>query len=30
MIRPVALAEAHMECRKLSETLRALTDVLAF
>jgi len=30
MIRPIALAEAHMECRKLDETVPALTDFLAF
>ena len=30
MIRPVALAGAHMECRWLKETIPVLTDLLAF
>ena len=30
MIRPVALAGAHMECRLLKETIPVLTDLLAF
>jgi catechol-2,3-dioxygenase len=30
MIRPVALAEAHMECRELRRTVPVLTDILAF
>jgi catechol-2,3-dioxygenase len=30
MIRPTALAEAHMECRELSGSLPVLTDILAF
>jgi len=30
MIRPIALAGAHMECRRLKETIPVLTDLLAF
>ncbi len=30
MLRAIALAEAHMECRYLKETLPVLTDLLAF
>jgi catechol 2,3-dioxygenase-like lactoylglutathione lyase family enzyme len=30
MIRPIALAEAHMECRRLDDTVPVLTDLLAF
>ncbi len=30
MIHPTALAEAHMDCRELSQTLPVLTDILAF
>jgi len=30
MIKPVALAEAHMEARELSKTLPVMTDLLAF
>lgn len=30
MIHPVALAEAHMECREIERTVPVLTDILAF
>lgn len=30
MLRPIALANTHMECRYLKETVPALTDLLAF
>ena len=30
MLEPIALANVHMECRYLSETLPVLTDLLAF
>lgn len=30
MIQPVALADTHMECRYLKETIPVLTDLLAF
>ncbi|MCZ6622771.1 MAG: VOC family protein [Deltaproteobacteria bacterium] len=30
MIRPIALANTHMECRYLKETIPVLTDLLAF
>ena len=30
MIHPIALGDAHMECRKLSETAPVMTDLLAF
>lgn len=30
MIRPIALSEAHMECRSLGETLPVMTDLMAF
>lgn len=29
MIQPIALAEAHMECRRLEQTIPVLTDLLA-
>lgn len=30
MIHPVALSEAHLECREIEGTVRALTELLAF
>ncbi|HUK42552.1 MAG TPA: VOC family protein [Candidatus Acidoferrales bacterium] len=30
MLKPIALSATHMECRNLAESLRVLTDLLAF
>jgi catechol 2,3-dioxygenase-like lactoylglutathione lyase family enzyme len=30
MIRPIAVSEAHMECRSFADTLPVLTDLMAF
>ncbi|HWP56419.1 MAG TPA: VOC family protein [Candidatus Acidoferrales bacterium] len=30
MIHPIAMGDAHMECRELSETVPVMTDLLAF